>query len=414
MLVHADLHNHTLLSDGAGRAEEAFAQMRQAGLDVAALTDHAIMGKRGGEGTCASGACTQVVGINETSWETLGRLADRADAPSEFVALRGFEWSTSSLGHVNVWFSQTWTDAASTNSLVDPRGVGEAAQLLPAGGPELQAALAPVLAALPPVATIDGFYDWLRSPVDRPVLGGGVDAIAGFNHPGLYGDFDGFRLDPGLVDRLVSVEALSFTEDDWLYETVDEGQASPIGRCLDAGWRTGMLGVSDQHGERYGQADTPRAGLWVRSLTRAGVREALLARRFFATRIAGLRLEATANRVLMGSTLRHRRGLVDVVWDLDHGPSWRGRRLVAQVLQSGSPLPTVVGSQEFRVPGPREPLPRLTVPVDVEDGRWLMLRLTDPDQKADRRATGPYVAAGRALAYASPFFLDPDAAPARR
>ena len=39
-LVHADLHNHTLLSDGAGDPADAFPSMRAAGLDVAAITDH--------------------------------------------------------------------------------------------------------------------------------------------------------------------------------------------------------------------------------------------------------------------------------------------------------------------------------------------------------------------------------------
>src|SRR5690606_585318 len=42
-LVHADLHNHTLLSDGDGNPEDAFVSMRAAGLDVAALTDHATL-----------------------------------------------------------------------------------------------------------------------------------------------------------------------------------------------------------------------------------------------------------------------------------------------------------------------------------------------------------------------------------
>ncbi|HTF60461.1 MAG TPA: hypothetical protein VK713_11195, partial [Actinomycetes bacterium] len=37
-LAHADLHNHTWLSDGAGDPRLAFASMRAAGLDVAALT----------------------------------------------------------------------------------------------------------------------------------------------------------------------------------------------------------------------------------------------------------------------------------------------------------------------------------------------------------------------------------------
>ena len=40
-LVVGDLHNHTTLSDGRGDPDSAYAQLRDAGLDVAALTDHA-------------------------------------------------------------------------------------------------------------------------------------------------------------------------------------------------------------------------------------------------------------------------------------------------------------------------------------------------------------------------------------
>lgn len=42
-LVHADLHNHSLFSDGAGDPALVFESMRAAGLDVAALTDHSTV-----------------------------------------------------------------------------------------------------------------------------------------------------------------------------------------------------------------------------------------------------------------------------------------------------------------------------------------------------------------------------------
>jgi predicted metal-dependent phosphoesterase TrpH len=40
-LAHADLHNHTRLSDGRGDPAAAFPALRAAVLDVAAITDHA-------------------------------------------------------------------------------------------------------------------------------------------------------------------------------------------------------------------------------------------------------------------------------------------------------------------------------------------------------------------------------------
>ena len=407
-VVQADLHNHTLLSDGAGKAEAAFGQMRRAGLDVAALTDHAVMAKNGGTVTCSGGPCTSFMGINENSWQLLGRLADAAQDDDSFTALRGFEWTTGTLGHINVWFTETWTDPATVGGLITPQGIAESGQLMPVVGEQVRETLGPPLAGLPTLSDVDGFHEWLRSPVDREVLGGGGSrALAGFNHPGLYGDFKRFKHDPAAVEQLVSVEAFSYGAADYLFELTDQGEASPLGRCLDAGWRTGMLGVSDEHGAVYGANAQPRAGLWVRRLDRNGVREALAARRFYATLIPGLRLDATANRVRMGQRLRHRSGPMSIRVDIDGGRSWVGKRLVVQVLTSGSPMPTVVAQREIRVPAATKPLPEIRFRHDVADGRWLLVRVCDPARKVDARATGAYASAGGAVAYASPFFLSP-------
>jgi hypothetical protein len=405
-VVHSDLHNHTLLSDGAGRAEEAFGQMRAHGLDVAALTDHAIMAKNGGEVTCAHGACTAFMGINNDSWELLGELADKAQADGSFTALRGFEWSTGTLGHINVWFTEQWTDPATVGGLFTPQGAAEIGQLLPLP-PAFKDTVGPALEPLPSVQHLDGFYEWLRSPADRAVYGGGAGGLAGFNHPGLYGDFEGFKPDAKAIEQMVSVEAFSYGAEDYLFYGADDGDKSPLGTCLDQGWRTGMLGVSDEHGKVFGQVSQPRAGMWVRSLTRAGVREALAARRFFATLVPGLRLDATANHVRMGSVLRHRAGRVDIAVDIDAGRSWTGKRLVVQVLSSGSPLPRIVAQREIRVPSASQPLPRIAVRHDVADGKWLLVRICDPKRAADKRAPAAYRPAGGAIAYASPFFLRP-------
>ena len=41
-------------------------------------------------------------------------LADAAQMDHEFTASRGFEWSSPGLGHINVWFSDGWTDPVGT------------------------------------------------------------------------------------------------------------------------------------------------------------------------------------------------------------------------------------------------------------------------------------------------------------
>src|SRR5688500_8762593 len=90
-VAHSDLHNHTLLSDGATTPQQAFDLMRSVQLDAAALTDHAVLGKVVGH-ACGSGDCTDFVGINEASWQEMAKVADANHADVSFVAMRGFEW----------------------------------------------------------------------------------------------------------------------------------------------------------------------------------------------------------------------------------------------------------------------------------------------------------------------------------
>lgn len=403
-LLHADLHNHTLLSDGDGRAEEAFASMRAAGLDVAAITDHSGVGKLQGD-LCQG--CAGAVGIDESEWRRLGELADTADEADAFVAIRGFEWSSPTLGHMNVWGSRTWTDPLATG------GIGAAttaAALVHEGGEPLPGPTAAVVNELlrrspENQASMAGFYEWLQADPDRPVVGGGGDALVGFNHPGREaGRFGFFAYEPRLADRVVSLELFNRGED-YLYEQVDRGAPSPLVECLDAGWRVGLIGVTDEHGTNWGfRRDLGRTGLWAPSLDRAGVRAAMRRRRFFATRERGLRVDAAANRTPMGSALDHVRGDVSFVLDVDGGADWRGRAVRVQVLQTGRPMPTVVDEHDVVLTG--APM-RFTVPIDRADGDWVVLRVTDPARPADPRAAAfpAYAAAGHAVAYTSPFFL---------
>ena len=260
-LVHADLHNHTLLSDGDGDPALAFDSMRSAGLDVAALTDHATLSDHVLGDVLADllpPEYQQVAGLTPHGWARTREYADAANADGAFTAIRGFEWTEPLLGHVNVWFTEHYVD------------------VLQAG------VMAPLL-------------DWLRREPGL-VLDGGADGIAGFNHPGReQGRFEEFRFDPRVRDRMVSLEMFN-RRDDFLFEGYADGRSSPLCACLDAGWRTGITGVTDEHGTDWGHPEGKgRTGLWVAEHTRAGVKAAMLARRFFATRTSGLRVDATAS-----------------------------------------------------------------------------------------------------------------------
>lgn len=383
-LLHADLHNHTLLSDGDGRPEDAFASMRAAGLDIAAITDHATVDPHSPNS------------IDADAWQQLAELADAADEAGAFVALRGFEWSSPSLGHMNVWGSAAWTNPIAGTGVEPGASPGN-------------------------LAVMAAFHEWLRSDPGRPGRGGGRDALVGFNHPGREtGRFGGFVLDAELAERVVSLEMFNRGED-YLFEHVDRGRISPLVECLDAGWRVGLLGVTDEHGTDWGfPTGLGRGGLWTYGVTRSDVRAAMSRRRFFATRERNLRVDASARSVPgpatdgvpMGARLLHDRGDIALTVDVHGGPEWTGRPLRVQVLQTGRPLPTVV--DEFDLVVPVEGPIAATTSVDRADGDWIVLRLTDPVLPADPRAVAfpPYASAGSTVAYASPFFLGP--APARR
>lgn len=402
-LVESDLHNHTLLSDGSGRAEDAFAMMRAAGLDVAALTDHATTNKHGMKIAACTSTCGAATGLDEAGWALHGQLADAADDPGSFVAMRGFEWTTLALGHMNVWFSSHWTDGASTGGFGSAREIEYAIQQTELAGETSKTR--PVTDGAPTVGSVRGFYEWLVSSPERPLLAGGADALVGFNHPNLFGNFENFAFDPRLLERMVSLEMFSFAKHDYLYEGLEYGRISPLTQCLDAGWQVGFIGVSDEHGSTYGRVKG-RGGLWVKQITRAGVHEALLQRRFFAASGPGIQLDATANGMRMGQVLQHGRGPIRFDLDLDIVDG-AGRQLLVQVLRSGTPLPTII--EQIPVEVGSSKTHSFTLDHDIEDGRWLVVRITEPSRPADPRAIGEYLSAGEAIAYASPFFLVPAA-----
>jgi len=371
-LVHADLHNHTQLSDGAGDPAMLFPSLREAGLDVAAITDHsrwatAFLGVVQAPGW---------TGIDGRSWRLAAELADKFNDDGEFVAMRGFEWSHATHGHMNVWGSRGFTD--------------------------------PLRSA----PTMGRWWRWLESK--------GRDGLVSFNHPGTGRmRFANFGYRPKMAGRLVGLEVFN-RADDYLFKGIDRGRPSPIAQCLDAGWRPGLLGVTDEHGDDWGRPEGKgRTGLYVRDLSRSGVTEALAARRFFASRVRGLRLDAALTnsdgaRARMGTAVPDSGGGVLVELDLDLGQAWWGRSLNVQILRPDArpdarpgALPAIVEARTVRLPAPDEPVISFEVELGTAAGDWAIVRVTDPAQPADPRAPAAYAGLGAAIAYASPFWLEP-------
>ncbi|MFN8075229.1 MAG: DUF3604 domain-containing protein [Kineosporiaceae bacterium] len=378
-VVHADLHNHTLLSDGRGDPATAFAKMRAAGLDVAALTDHASIPFSAlptldahlyPDDDALAAAYNPPRSFDAAGWAATAAFADAHDVPGEFTAIRGFEWTEPWAGHVNVWFSSSW---------------------LPVTTP----------------GDVSGLHAWLAA--SEP------GALFGYNHPGREpGRLGGFARPEGAVGvdltrRMVAMEAFNRSID-FLFVGTAAGRPSPFAAILDAGWRPGVIGSSDEHGRDYGLVGKGRTGVWVSEHTRDGVAAALRARATFATREVGLRLDATLDGARMGSALpgpiggRHRLRL-DVA-----GGGLDGRDLLAQVLVgapgAGAGVDVVA---QVELPGAARAAGPIEADVDLPEAAWALLRVADPSLPNDTPGPAGHPANVRGVAYASPWWgLTPD------
>lgn len=85
-----DIHGHTSLSDGTGDPGDYYRYARDgSGLDVAAITDHAALGFRQLKGK---------------PWRKIVEAAETFLEPGRFITILGYEWTSWTYGHRNVYF----------------------------------------------------------------------------------------------------------------------------------------------------------------------------------------------------------------------------------------------------------------------------------------------------------------------
>jgi hypothetical protein len=129
-----------------------------------------------------------------------------------------------------------------------------------------------------------------------------------------------------------------------------------------------------------------------------------MSRRAFGTRETGLRLDATANGVPMGSHLAASSKPLEIKLDIDRGPDWAGKKLYVQVIGPGKDDPMLLDVFPVTVARHNEPV----ISFDVKPkGDWLFLRILDPARKCDPLGKAPFEDSsyGGACAYASPWFF---------
>jgi hypothetical protein len=105
----------------------------------------------------------------------------------------------------------------------------------------------------------------------------------------------------------------------------------------------------------------------------------------------------------MGAVLRVSSGDVTFTLDLARDDSWLGRRLAVQVLRPGTDAPVVPLVQEFLVGD----LVTVTVPIDLADGDWVLLRIADPTQPNGSPGPAGHPGNDLGIAYTSPWWLEP-------
>lgn len=306
-----------------------------------------------------------------------------------------------------MWFSDSWVDPFTGNGLIDPAAIPNLVDLV--GLPsEAKGPLEAVSSELPKIASIQDFYSWLKTD-PRAVDFTGSGALFSFNHPNEFGNFEGFALDADLVDRMCAVEMHNLDKDYFFWDTTN-GKPFPLNACLNAGWRPGIIGVSDEHGptlSSLADGSRGRGGVWVTDLSRAAFRDGLADRRMFSTDIQVLRLDVSAEsldppgpRVRMGSSLVHGNGTIRFGIDLSAGASQVGRPLLVQILTRGADAPTILDTVEVAMQGEEEDPVFIERPVSLHDTDWVVLRFTDPALPPNPEAQGDFAAAGAAVAYA--------------
>ena len=320
-------NNRTAYSDGTGTPADAFAAGKGSGLGFTAVTDktdfqNAVNPVPVPE-DCTDPAhdCITSAGAGNR-WERTGNQA-RAASDRDFLALRGWQWASDYQGSVSVLAGEGYKQdfTARDGGSVDPWEAG-------------------------PLRTqrkMDYFWSWFttanRDGVYGPEDAGDSAGVAVFQHPGLQGSawngdecapaaanagdppnvFEDFRYVPDADPFVVGADVFSSgtTVNDLRYE-------SCYRRALSKGWHVGAFAGTELL-SGWGSADAPVAVLQLdphQKLSRRAVTDTMLARRFYATRDRGLRLDFNADGAPMGSRLENAAGAnVDLQLAIDGDPS---------------------------------------------------------------------------------------------
>ncbi len=275
------LHEHSGYSDGwpKSRPADFFAAGKAEGLDFMGSSDHSdnVDLPYTLSTYCLKdfNACLEADKVNPfdsyRKWPATLEQANLATT-SAFAAFRGFEWTSDVYGHINVFFSKKVS-----NAKVD----GQSAEFL---------------------------WRWLLT---SPESGGGSDGIATFNHPGAKGsasnpayNWNDFAYRSAVDRQMVGIEVFNDQTD---YGSVPSKGNPPAegwyARALDRGWHVGAIGAEDLgHNleDNWGGPNRAKTVVSATDRSAAAIKSAMLERRFYAIKRAGIRMTYTLDGRPMG------------------------------------------------------------------------------------------------------------------
>ncbi len=285
------IHEHSAYSDGYPGSTPAtfYASGKQHGLAYMIGSDHSdfLALPVSTSGYCLGAALPQCVPADQQQrlasldkWQATQTQAAAATT-SAYTAARGFEWSSERFGHIGVYLSQNYTSAVTDG-----------------GNAEMT-------------------YFWAWFTQLPAALGGGTDALATFNHPGLKCvsqsdpgcNWNDFAFMPNADQRMVGIEVFGYIDAD--YGSAGPSPAGYYAHALDKGWHLGAIGAEDlghAYVDDWGAPQHPKTVILAANNTVSAIHDALLARHFYATRDANERLTFTAGRAMMGDEISVRRG----------------------------------------------------------------------------------------------------------
>lgn len=232
-------HAHTSYSTGKGTPSEAFKYSLDKNLDFLIITDHSRSLQKSSK---------DKKGCNSKWNLTEDQARDFNNKNNNFLALRGFEISSNSYGHFNVFGSKNCFNYKIKN--------------------------------------FDNFASWLNKE---------GSPIVSINHPHKY--MESFNYNTHLDKFINFIEILNGS----IPDKYVNGEKYYY-KLLDKGWHIGALNGQDNHKADWGDSDNLTVVI-SKSLKEKDFMEALKNRRAYSTESRTLKLIVKANDYWMGSTL---------------------------------------------------------------------------------------------------------------